>query len=150
VDSFAFDRVVANQEKQMAILALGTAPSTPGSAGSTTSRPTVVYLRCPSCRQLMNRTNFGKRSGVIVDVCKPHGIWFDRDELSAVVAFVKRGGLLEAKKLQLEEMERELARKKDELARDQVFAQTTSAPSGGLKTVHVIADVLSAAIGLLD
>ena len=53
----------------------------------------VVYLPCPSCNTRMNRTVFGKSSGVIVDVCKTHGTWFDARELTASLAFVERGGL---------------------------------------------------------
>ena len=41
----------------------------------------------------MNRVNFGKVSGVIVDVCKAHGTWFDPGELTRVVAFAAAGGL---------------------------------------------------------
>ena len=37
----------------------------------------VTYLPCPQCHAQMNRTNFGKVSGVIVDVCTRHGTWFD-------------------------------------------------------------------------
>lgn len=56
----------------------------------------VQYLPCPVCEKLMNRRNFGERSGVIVDVCRPHGIWFDPGELPRVLAFVANGGLEEA------------------------------------------------------
>jgi len=41
----------------------------------------------------MNRMNFARCSGVIVDVCKQHGTWFDRDELSRIVEFIRGGGL---------------------------------------------------------
>ncbi len=41
----------------------------------------------------MNRINFARCSGVIVDVCKGHGTWFDRDELSRIVEFIRGGGL---------------------------------------------------------
>ena len=58
----------------------------------------VGYVPCPLCRSLMNRKNFGERSGVIVDVCKSHGIWFDRGELPRVLAFVEAGGLREAER----------------------------------------------------
>jgi hypothetical protein len=30
---------------------------------------------------------------VIVDVCKGHGTWFDREELSRIVEFIRDGGL---------------------------------------------------------
>ena len=51
------------------------------------------YVACPDCGKIMNRQNFGKRSGVIIDVCRGHGTWFDADELSRVIAFVEGGGL---------------------------------------------------------
>jgi len=41
----------------------------------------------------MNRVNFAHCSGVIVDACKKHGVWFDRDELSRIVEFIRSGGL---------------------------------------------------------
>ena len=53
----------------------------------------VRYLPCPQCHSTMNRVNFGKVSGVIVDVCKLHGTWFDGGELTLVVSFVAAGGL---------------------------------------------------------
>lgn len=53
----------------------------------------VRYIPCPLCHASMNRLNFGKVSGVIVDVCKPHGTWFDAGELTRVVAFASAGGL---------------------------------------------------------
>lgn len=62
----------------------------------------VRYLPCPMCRQLMNRRNFGERSGVIVDVCRSHGVYFDPGELPRVLAFVARGGLEEAARREAE------------------------------------------------
>jgi hypothetical protein len=43
----------------------------------------------------MNRKNFGAHSGIIVDVCREHGTWFDGDELAAALEFVRAGGLVE-------------------------------------------------------
>ncbi len=59
------------------------------------TRPKVRtgYVPCPACASLMNRKNFGGTSGVIVDVCKKHGTWFDLGELPRVLAFVAAGGL---------------------------------------------------------
>src|SRR4029077_3449352 len=48
---------------------------------------------CPQCGELMNRYNFGHTSGVIIDKCADHGVWFDRDELCRVVDFIQQGGL---------------------------------------------------------
>jgi Zn-finger nucleic acid-binding protein len=53
----------------------------------------IRYLPCPQCHAAMNRVNFGRVSGVIVDVCKTHGTWFDAGELTRVIAFAGAGGL---------------------------------------------------------
>ncbi len=42
------------------------------------------------------RTNFGRVSGVIVDVCRAHGTWFDGTELTRVIGFASTGGLAKA------------------------------------------------------
>lgn len=47
----------------------------------------IVYLKCPRCEDIMHRRNFGKTSGLIVDECVAHGIWFDKNELASVIAF---------------------------------------------------------------
>ncbi len=59
--------------------------------------PRTGYIPCPSCASLMNRKNYGGVSGVIVDVCKRHGVWFDLGELPRVLAFVDAGGLERAR-----------------------------------------------------
>ena len=53
----------------------------------------VRYVPCPACHRLMNRVNFARTSGVIMDVCRAHGVWLDRGELERVVGFVDGGGL---------------------------------------------------------
>src|SRR6185295_6050528 len=71
----------------------------------------VSYVPCPECKQLMNRINFARCSGVIVDVCRGHGTWFDRDELSRIVEFIRGGGLDASRareKMKIEEARREL------------------------------------------
>ncbi|NUO47739.1 MAG: hypothetical protein HOV80_02660 [Polyangiaceae bacterium] len=40
----------------------------------------------------MNRQNFLKRSGVIVDTCLHHGTWFDDDEARRAGEYVAAGG----------------------------------------------------------
>jgi Zn-finger nucleic acid-binding protein len=67
----------------------------------------VRYVPCPVCKQMMNRQNFGRSSGVIVDTCRAHGIWFDRGELPRVLVFVESGGLARARRRELEELERQ-------------------------------------------
>ena len=56
----------------------------------------ICYVACPVCKELMIRRNFGISSGVVVDVCSQHGVWFDRGELAQVLAFCASGALAEA------------------------------------------------------
>lgn len=70
----------------------------------------VKYLPCPLCHTTMNRMNFGRLSGVIVDVCKKHGTWFDAGELTRVVAFVASGGLSRTREREKEAARAEKAR----------------------------------------
>jgi len=71
---------------------------------------TVRYVPCPLCAKLMNRINFGKRSGIVVDGCAKHGTWFDADELRRVVEFVRDGGLDRARAVEKEQLEEERRR----------------------------------------
>lgn len=66
--------------------------------------PEVRYLQCPACEKHMNRQVFGKVSGVIVDTCKLHGIWFDPGELGDVIEFVEKGGMSRARERETEEL----------------------------------------------
>jgi Zn-finger nucleic acid-binding protein len=63
----------------------------------------VRYLPCPVCEDVMMRRNFGRSSGVVVDVCTVHGTWFDAGELPRVLSFVEAGGLVYARKREVEE-----------------------------------------------
>ncbi len=71
------------------------------------SETRVTYLPCPTCQDLMMRKNFGGASGVIIDVCRHHGVWLDTRELERVLTFVQKGGLSrEREKQAREERER--------------------------------------------
>lgn len=47
-------------------------------------RKDTIYLKCPRCDRPMNRVNFGRRSGIIVDVCGPHGVFLDAGEFEGI------------------------------------------------------------------
>jgi Zn-finger nucleic acid-binding protein len=64
----------------------------------------VHYIPCPVCSGIMNRSAFGRVSGVVVDVCRKHGVWFDAGELFEVVRFVVSGGLARARERELVDM----------------------------------------------
>ncbi|HUE74664.1 MAG TPA: zinc ribbon domain-containing protein [Pirellulaceae bacterium] len=57
------------------------------------------YRKCPQCSGLMVRRNFGQgQSGVVLDVCGEHGLWFDCDELAHLLSWVRSGGLEAARR----------------------------------------------------
>lgn len=60
-----------------------------------------LYRPCPDCKKLMNRRNYGRRSGAIVDVCSEHGVWFDLGELEHILSWIRNGGLAHAQKQEL-------------------------------------------------
>ena len=66
-------------------------PSAPRVDGGNPLENAVEYRRCPVCDALMNRRNFQKRSGVIVDRCHEHGTWLDAHELERIAGFVLSG-----------------------------------------------------------
>ncbi len=52
------------------------------------------YVKCPVCRDYMKRTNFGAKSGVIMDTCSKDGVWLDGGELKQLLEWKKAGGQL--------------------------------------------------------
>jgi Zn-finger nucleic acid-binding protein len=52
------------------------------------------YLPCPACGTMMNRSLFGRRSGVIVDRCRSHGTWLEAGELRQLLEWTRAGGAL--------------------------------------------------------
>lgn len=83
----------------------------------------IRYLKCPVCARLMNRVNFGARSGVIVDRCRDHGVWLDGGELRRLLEWAKAGGRL----LDLEKREQRLK----EQAEEARFSKALTPPDGG-------------------
>lgn len=108
LDVRSFEKICADREQQSAVLGAAS-PAPTHAVHDAVSK--VSYVPCPECAQLMNRINFARCSGVIVDVCRGHGTWFDRDELSRIVEFIRGGGLeasREKEKANLEEARRQL------------------------------------------
>jgi Zn-finger nucleic acid-binding protein len=98
IDAATFERICANQEVQAAVLHQwpGQQPVRPGGA--------VSYRKCVACGKMMNRLNFARLSGTIVDVCRGHGTLLDAGELHALVRFIQGGGLDRARQRQLDDM----------------------------------------------
>ena len=49
--------------------------------------------------------HFAHKSGVILDICKAHGAWFEREELRRIVEFIRAGGLETSRERDREEWE---------------------------------------------
>jgi Zn-finger nucleic acid-binding protein len=106
-------------DKLLEIVAGQMQPGTAGPGAPAKSESRTAYRPCPVCGKLMNRRNFGRRSGVIVDICGSHGIWFDAQELAQVVRWVRSGGLKDAQ-LDLARLRRstDLVRKREAFRSD--------------------------------
>ena len=100
VDSSTFEQICLDSERQAAVLAI--VEKIPANSIDIEK---ICYLPCPACRKLMNRVNFAHCSNVVVDVCKPHGTWFDQDELRKVIEFIRTGGMDKARQMEVEDLE---------------------------------------------
>jgi Zn-finger nucleic acid-binding protein len=89
VDGTTFEHIVAEKEEQALVLQA----SLPGFQEKRAQARIDRYWPCPVCHKLMNRVNFAHVSGVVLDVCRVHGVWFDGDELRQLVEFIRSGGL---------------------------------------------------------
>ena len=131
-DVETFENVCAERESQAAVLNL---ISTQRRHAENKIAVKVSYVPCPDCEQLMNRSNFARSSGVIIDLCKQHGVWFDREELPKIIEFVRKGGLDHARqkeKLQIEDEKSRIRQERRQLALEQndVAASASSWESG--------------------
>lgn len=88
------ERLIASHADDAILLAL--APGVGARSGArvkTVGMTEVRYRACPHCATIMNRVNYARISGIVLDVCKQHGTWFDAHELPSLLEFVRRGGL---------------------------------------------------------
>jgi Zn-finger nucleic acid-binding protein len=96
LEAETFQRLCADRERQAAVLAVLASTAAPAQAARPHRGPAadpVRYLPCLECGKVMNRLNFARSSGIVLDVCKHHGVWFDEHELRRVVEFIAAGGL---------------------------------------------------------
>jgi Zn-finger nucleic acid-binding protein len=143
VEVGAFEKICGDREQQSAVL--GAALPAPTRQLPSDDLDRIRYVPCPQCGQLMNRINFARCSGVIVDVCKGHGTWFDRDELSGIVQFIRGGGL----ELSRQKEKRELEFERQQLRAEQLAAAKRSNSLGLYPSEDERLGGLSAARGLL-
>jgi Zn-finger nucleic acid-binding protein len=120
-----FEHLCDDKEQQSAVLMhIGDQNRELDSAAS------INYVPCPDCKQLMNRSNFARISGVIIDLCKRHGVWFDADELPKIISFIEDGGLRRSREKEKIALEDERSRVRDEQLRLQMMERGSSGGRG--------------------
>jgi Zn-finger nucleic acid-binding protein len=100
VDAATFEHICASHEAQAAVLHQDARAAPPAAAA-------IHYRKCVACGKMMNRLNFGRLSGTIVDVCRGHGTFLDAGELHRIVRFIQGGGLDRARQRQFEDLKDE-------------------------------------------
>lgn len=95
LEASVFAALCVNREERGRVVAF--ADVTKVEPTASIPRGAVRYLPCPVCKKVMNRQNFGRRSGVVIDVCKNDGVWFEQHELQAVLAFIDSGAFEKAR-----------------------------------------------------
>lgn len=103
IDTETFNEICADREKQAAVIGEDSQALQPDVPFP--SPDSIRYGPCPVCKKLMNRVAFARGSGVVLDICKADGVWFDRDELRRIVEFIRAGGLETSRERDREEWE---------------------------------------------
>lgn len=137
VDALDFERICAERESRGAVLHRWTSSPPRASVGP------VRYRPCVRCGKLMNRVNFGRLSGTVVDVCRGHGTFLDAGELHAIATFVEAGGLDRMREREIEELKEE-QRRLQELQRLQGNHVGEGTPPGGSLNSSALSDFLRA------
>ena len=144
VEARALEKICADREQQAAVL--GTASPVPTHSVHPDPSQKVRYVPCPQCSQLMNRINFARCSGVVVDICKGHGTWFDAEELRRIIEFIRAGGLDSARTREKQEIEEQ----RRQLVNEQLAAARGTGPLARMRDLDdERASGLSAVGGLL-
>jgi Zn-finger nucleic acid-binding protein len=144
LDHIAIKRVVIDRAQARADSLLGALPRVEPRPVPAAGQK--MYLPCPVCHVVMNRRLFAAGTGVIIDVCRTHGTFFDAGELPLVIEFVMNGGLEKAERKELERM-REAARRELTEARDAArSAAWHQAPVARTRAGSLI-DLLSSLLG---
>ena len=105
----SFENLCSDKEQQSAVISY--AGAKPHELASVNA---ISYVPCPDCEHLMNRSNFARSSGVIIDLCKQHGVWFDAEELPRILEFIDKGGLIRSREKEKMSIADERSRLRDE------------------------------------
>jgi Zn-finger nucleic acid-binding protein len=122
IEAAAFEQLCADRERQSRIIER----AQPSVQTSGAEPEHVRYRPCPKCGKLMNRVNFGRLSGTVVDVCRGHGTFLDRGELHRIVQFILDGGLDRARHAEREQLLEDERRIRSEHVRNEHQAEPSS------------------------
>jgi Zn-finger nucleic acid-binding protein len=141
VSARLFEQLCADREAQSAIVHGGALRGQTAAAPGVELR--VRYRPCPRCRKLMNRVNFASGAKVVLDICREHGTFFDRDELHRVVTFIQAGGMERARAREREALKEEQARLR--------ALQVATRPGGtGMEPLNLRDHTIFESAGLFD
>lgn len=112
-----FENLTDRQDRSGAVGTVFATPERVEKALAATRVKDTHYLKCPVCSKLMNRTNFARVSGVLIDRCKGHGYWFDAHELERVFAFIADGGMDKARSREVERQREQVRRATEQASR---------------------------------
>ena len=87
IDAIAIQRLHAYGQE---VRARAIVEAVAAGAAPTIIPPADATRRCPTCATAMTRTLAAGGSGVMLDVCRPHGTFFDGGELHKMVEFAER------------------------------------------------------------
>jgi len=129
LDHVAIQRVVTDRQQSRADAILGTLPAS--EVAHSIPPSSRMYVKCPVCVTVMNRKLFSAGSGVIIDVCRAHGAFFDVGELPRIISFVMNGGLEQAQKKEIERMRVDAKREQQNAQFASMMASRSSTNAGG-------------------
>ena len=128
--------------------------ATPRMKGANPAQQRVLYRKCPVCEAQMNRRNYRKTSGVIIDICSKHGTWLDADELEQIAGFITSGGRPKADRF-MKDLHADEVRTRPTVAMPQRSVPTSTTdlfgrPDERSSGLDLVGDVLSLFVRLLD
>jgi Zn-finger nucleic acid-binding protein/ribosomal protein L40E len=112
-----------------------------------------LYRPCVVCGKLMHRRNYGERSGIIVDMCHDHGLWFDYGELDQALRWVRDGGMAQADRIRTEKAQeqerRERFRRLTETPASSTEARGSARTRGGWGAAGVVGEIVAGVLETL-
>lgn len=94
LDHRAIDRIIADHQHERAEALLASVRAAAPRPVTSTTDSAI----CPRCNGTMERRLSATGAGVVLDVCRPHGVYLDAGELHAIVAFVERDAREQARR----------------------------------------------------